>query len=106
MNQALIELALKRGRLIERIAGQRAVLARQLQPVQTALRLTNRTLLGICCGIRYVKRHPGTVVAASLMFIMLKPQHLWRWTRRSFIAWRAWRAWREQLVRFGWRARR
>lgn len=106
MNQALIELALKRGRLIERIAGQRAALARELQPVQTVLRLTDRTLAGVCGGIRYVKRHPGAVVAAGVMLIILKPRHVWRWARRSFIAWRAWHALREQIVLFGWRARR
>ena len=97
MNQQLIEIGIRRGRLIERIAMQREVLGRRMQPVQRTLHAADRTLAAVRTGSDYVKRHPGMVAAAVTLLLALKPRRLWRWGRRGFIAWRTWRVLRSEF---------
>ena len=44
MNQALVDIAIRRGRLIERIANQRAALHRDLQPICGVLHTADQTI--------------------------------------------------------------
>lgn len=100
MNQQLIEIGIRRGRLIERIATQRAILGRRVQPVHDVLDAADRTLAAVRTGTHYVKSHPGMVASVAALLVVLKPRRAWRWGRRTFIAWRTWRALREQLQHF------
>ncbi len=97
MNRQLIELGIRRGRLIERIATQRATLTRDLQPIHHALNTADRTLAAVRAGTDYVKRHPGLVAALVALFVVRKPRRAWRWGKRGFVAWRTWRTIRERL---------
>lgn len=97
MNQTLIEIGIQRGRLIERIATQRASLGQRMQPVHRVLNGADRTLAAVRSASNYVKRHPGTVAATLAVLVVLKPRRAWRWGRRSFVAWRTWHALREQF---------
>ncbi len=53
-------------------------------------------------GARWVQRYPEVVVGGLAMVAAARPrarQFLWRWARRSFVAWKLWRnglRWLEQ----------
>ena len=102
MNAPLIELAVRRGRLIERIATQRASLVRCVQPVARVLHVVDRTRGGVRTTTNRIKNHPAIVATALALLVILKPSRAWRWGRRSFVAWRAWRALRERFHAFAW----
>ncbi|MQY51842.1 hypothetical protein HCX48_04180 [Rhodocyclus tenuis] len=93
----LIDIGVRRGRLLERIARQRADLGAQLAPVRDGLRTTDRALTWVRLIADGVRRHPAVVAAAVAVFVVLKPVRLWRWGRRALFAWRAWRALRSRL---------
>lgn len=105
MNQRLIDIGIRRGRLIERIASQRALLGEQLQPVRSVLNATDRGIAGVRSGIAYLRQHPGIVIATVALLVILKPRRAWRWAQRGFVVWRTWRMVRDQLAAFGLRAR-
>ena len=105
MNSRLSELQLKRGRLLERIAGQRAALTQQVQPACAVLRKTDKVLGTVRRGVDYVAQHPSiaTLAVAGLFFV--KGGRVLNWSRRAFGAWRLWRSLSERLLEFGLRAR-
>lgn len=96
-----IELALKRGRLQERIASQRATLAAQVRPVTQALETADRGLAMARSGLDYIKHHPGQVGAAVVVLAVLRPGRVWRWGRRAFVAWGVWNRLRNRLENSG-----
>lgn len=103
MARRLIEIGIRRGRLIERIASQRQLLGQQMQPVRSALHGADRGVAGLRAGVDYVRQHAAIVLAAAALFVILKPRRSWRWAQRGFLAWRAWRAVRRQLATLGLR---
>ena len=100
MDQRLIDIGVRRGRLIERIASQRALLGQQMQPVHSILNATDRGLAGVRTGFAYLRQHPGIVVAAIVLLAVVKPRRAWRWARRSLIAWQTWRSLSARLAAF------
>ncbi|MBI4742679.1 MAG: hypothetical protein HY777_14270 [Betaproteobacteria bacterium] len=111
MSRQLTDLAVRRGRLIERIAFQRADLGRRAQPVQRALYGADRALAAVRKGSDYVRSHPGIVGSFVATFVaalaVLKPRRVWRWGRRGFVAWRTWTALRGKvasLAQGSWRS--
>ena len=101
MNQELIELAIKRGRLIERISNQRQLLARELQPLSDALQTADRATATVRTGTTYVKQHPEIVALGIAVLIVVKPARVWRWSKRGYFAWRAFGTLRRQLTDLG-----
>lgn len=97
MDQRLIELHLKRGQLLERIATQRHTLTRQVLPVRVALDAADRAISVARDGTRFVRQHPAGVTVLVAATVVLKPRVVWRWLRRGFIVWRSWRALRGLL---------
>ncbi|MHB1248927.1 MAG: YqjK family protein [Polaromonas sp.] len=97
MNQSLIELHQQRGRLLERIASQRAALAWQLQPLRSASDTADRVLALLRGGVEYLKSHPLPVALAVLALVLLKPRRALRWAGRGLFLWRSWRALRTWL---------
>jgi len=106
MSQRLIDIGVRRGRLLERIASQRSALAYQLAPIDNALSVADRALASLRRGTEYVRQHPGLALAALALLVIVKPSRAWRWARRGFIAWRSWVALRERLAVFGLRSGR
>jgi hypothetical protein len=99
MNQQLNRLLLKRGRLLERIATQRASLSRDLQPVNAALETTDRLLARVHAGVVYLKTHPAGVTALALAALyIVKPARVFRWSMRAFSTWQTWRIMRDKFV--------
>lgn len=96
MNRPLDDLHLRRGRLIERIAAQRATLIRDAQPVADTLHKADMVVARVHAATSYVKRHPSIALLAMGGLFVFKSDRLWRWTRRGFIAWRTWRTLRDR----------
>ncbi|MCK6406982.1 MAG: hypothetical protein L6Q60_13330 [Rhodocyclaceae bacterium] len=101
MAKTEVEIALARGRLQERIAGQRAALAVQMPPIADALGKADRAVATGRRGVAYVKTHPLQVGAALAFLAALRPRRAWRWGRRAFIAWSAWRKVRTHIAASG-----
>jgi hypothetical protein len=91
MNNSLSELHQQRGRLLERIAGQRVALARQLVPLQNASDAGSRAFAMLRGGLEYLKNHPLPVLLAIAALVLLKPRRAWRWLQGGLFLWRRWR---------------
>lgn len=105
MNRRLDELLLQRGRLIERIAGQRAVLHHDMVPVAAALDKTDAAVAWSRSAIASLRRHPVAVSLAAAGLLAIKGKTLLRWSKRAFSAWRTWRVVRSTLYNLGGRIR-
>lgn len=101
MNQELIELAVERGRLIERISSQRQRLGEELQPVGNALRTADRTFAAVRRGTIFVKEHPEAVTVGVALLIVVQPSRVWRWSKRGFFVWRTWKMLHRQISDLG-----
>ena len=97
MNQELIDLAIERGRLIERISNQRQLLGQQLQPLGAGLATADRAIASVRQGCAYVKQHPEMVAIGVAVLVVLQPRRVWRWSQRVFFVWRTWRMLRKQI---------
>lgn len=91
MNKSLFELLQQRGRLLERIASQRATLAHQLVPLQNASDASSRVFALLRGGLEYLKSHPLPVALAVLALVLLKPRRAWRVLQGGLLLWRRWR---------------
>lgn len=105
MNQPRIDLAIERGRLIERISNQRQRLGEQLQPVGASLQTADRAVTTLRNGSNYLKQHPEVVTVAVAVLVVVQPRRVWRWGKRGFFVWRSWRMLRRQLLDLGLLAR-
>lgn len=101
MNRQLNEINLRRGRLLERIAAQRADLERDLRPVRASLSRVDRVVGRIRSVTDYIKRHPSLVALGVAGLFMVRTDGAWRWTKRAFFVWRAWRAFGDKLTALG-----
>ena len=97
MNQDLIDVAIERGRLIERISSQRQLLGQQLQPLGAGLATAGRAIASIRQGSDCVKQHPEMVAIGVAVLVVLQPRRVWRWSQRVFFVWRTWRMLRKQI---------
>ncbi len=85
-----VELALEKQRLQFKAAAQRAALAGHVAGLKPLFDAADQ----ITAGARWVKHHPEVVAASVLLVAAVRSgvrRFLWRWGRRSFIAWRLWR---------------
>jgi hypothetical protein len=92
MNRRLDELLLRRGRLIERIAGQRRGLRRDFEPVASALGKADLAAAGVRSGVKYLRRHALASSAAAGFLLIFKGRATLRWARRAYSLWNSWRA--------------
>lgn len=98
MNQALIDIGIRRGRLLERIVHQRAALSRDVQPVCSVLHTADQAVARVRTVTGFLRSHPGLVLAAVALLVVLKPRRAWRLAKRGFVAWRLWLTLREQFA--------
>lgn len=105
MQKKLIELHLRHGQLIERIAHQRATLARETAPIQKVCDATDWALAATRSTLRQtselVRLHPVATAGVAAALIALKPRRAVRWLGRGLLVWRSWRMLRGWLPR-GW----
>jgi len=98
MNPGLNELHLRRGRLLERIAAQRAALRRDAQPVCAALYKTDRVLARVRSVVDYIRQHPSIAALAVAALFVIKGGRVWRLAKRGFVAWRIWQTFSNKLA--------
>ena len=91
MSRKIDELLLKRGRLIERIAGQRAALRQDFVPVAQSLDTVDRGVAGIQAGLAYVPRHALAFSSAAGVLLLFRGKSALRWSARVFSLWKSWR---------------
>jgi hypothetical protein len=87
----LIELAERRGRILERIAAQRAALAQDLAPLSQALAATRRVTERYRSVLAWLRERPlvtGLLVAGV---VLLRPQRSWRLARWGLLGWQLWK---------------
>ena len=89
-----LELAHRHGVLRARIDAQRAALARNIWPVESALAGADR----VREGIDWLKAHPEAVVAVTATVVVVSPKRAWRWGKRGYVLWRGWQAVRKSLL--------
>lgn len=89
----MIDLAVRRGALQERIAQQRRRVAADAWPVARALGVADRAAE----GVGWLKSHPAAVFAAVAGLIVVRPKRAWRLARRAFVLWSAWDSLRARL---------
>lgn len=87
----LIELAERRGRLRERIAAQRALLARDLAPMARALSFTGRLTDQTHRALAWLRARPVLTGALLAGVVLLRPRRTWRLTRWALLGWRLWK---------------
>lgn len=104
MSKSLAELHRQRGQLIERIAHQRATLAREATPLKAACDATDHVLTTVRITVRhaadFVRQHPAGFAGLVAAAVVLKPRRLVRWLGRAFLVWRSWRSLRGWLPRW------
>jgi hypothetical protein len=80
----LARLAARRSRLLDRIADQRAELARAAAPLQARLRLADQGIT----AFRSLRRRPGLIVLGALLVVAVRPRRVYTWLKRG---WRVWK---------------
>jgi hypothetical protein len=90
-SKSLAELERERGRLLERIAGQRSQLPVQFAPVAQLLQLGDKVGQTVQAGRDFVRRHPWVVSAFGALMVLRRPRSIGRWARRGLFVWRGWR---------------
>lgn len=105
MNRQLDDLLLQRGRLIERIASQRAALRNDFVPVSAVLDKADAAVSGVRSCVDYVRRHPVLVSAVAGTLLIFKGKTMLRWGGKAFSLWQSWRLVQDTLLGMGGRAR-
>lgn len=82
-----VALALRKQRLLDRIATQREQLAAGIEPLRRPLALAD-TLVQVGRG---VKQQPWIAGAAVFVLVVLRRRNLFRWVGRGWALWRGWR---------------
>lgn len=85
-----VELALAKQRLQFQATAERAALAEHLAGLQPLFDSADQ----VAAGARWVRHHPEALAGAVAVLAAVRPgarRFIWRWGRRSFMAWRLWR---------------
>jgi YqjK-like protein len=90
----LAQIHARRERLLARSAAQRDEMALLLAPLRGPLAVADH---GIAVA-QYARAHPGLVVIAAAVFVLLSPKRAFRWARRAFTVWRGYR-WAARALR-------
>jgi hypothetical protein len=99
MNRRLDDLLLRRGRLIERIAGQREAISRDFAPIGAALGKVDLAAAGVRSGLAYLHRHALAASALVGALLIFRGKGTWPWVKRAFSLWRSWRALHRSFAR-------
>ncbi len=87
MRDRLVQIRLRRERLVAKAAAQREVLAQDLETLAPAIRVVDRGLAGIV----WLRAHPGVLLVAGGVMLVLRPRRTLRWSIRLFSLWQGYR---------------
>ena len=82
MSKKLAKIAEHRLMLVAQAAQQRAVLAKNIVPLQSSLAFLDKSL----SIVRYIKSHPVLIIGITTLIGMLKPARAVKWLSESWIA--------------------
>lgn len=86
MNSRQIELALRK----QRLQLKSAILRDEFAAHATALSPLFAAGDKVHDGALWLRRNPEIAVAAGVALLVARPRTLFRWARRSVVAWQAW----------------
>lgn len=87
IEQRLIEIALRKGRLIARAEAQRAAIGQSVVQLRGPIEIADRGL----AAARFLRAHPVLVAAAVAAVVALRGRGLLSLAGRAFSVWRLWR---------------
>jgi glutathione S-transferase len=90
MDARQIEIYVQRGRLRERISVQRGQLAREVEPLSSALQTVDRTHEQLRLARAWLVTHPTIVTAAVVALLVWRPRSVLNVARWGYSAWRSW----------------
>jgi hypothetical protein len=93
-NARTLALVQQRDDLVERIAIERVVIARN----SASLRRLSRTIDKVRDAIRYLKSHPEALLLPVAIIVVSRPQRLLAFTISAFGLWRMARMWRRRIL--------
>ena len=93
MNRRLVQIRVRRERLLARAAAQRDEVALLVGRLRGPLAIADRGVV----AVQYVREHPGAVLLAVAALVVLSPRRAFRWARRALLVWRGYR-WALELV--------
>ena len=84
----IIDIMVKRERLLARCATQRDDLTLLAQQLEGPLKVADRAV----AAVHYLRRHPVVLGAAVALLAAIERRRLWIWARRGFVVWRTYRS--------------
>ena len=90
MNSRMLELALRKQRLLTQSASQRRQFAAQAQGLQPLFSGADK----VAAGVQWLRQHPALVAVTSAAFFVLRPRFLVRLAMRGFSTWQMLQAFR------------
>lgn len=91
----LIDIMVKRERLLAQCAAQRDDLALLAQQLHGPLQVADRVIT----GVNYLRRHPLVAGIAVVLFAVIERRNLLQWVQRGFVVWRTYRLFRNSRLR-------
>ena len=79
------EIRTRRAQLMARAAVERERISVQLSAWEAPLALVDKSI----SAVRYARQHPEWIVAALVLFAVLRPKRALTWARNGLIAWRS-----------------
>lgn len=89
--EPLIDIVVKRERLLARCAAQRDELSLLAGQFDAPLKVADRAV----AAVGFLRRHPLVLGIAGALFAAVERRHFWTWARRGFVVWRSYRALRD-----------
>jgi len=83
MNRTLLQIAARREQLLARTALQRGLLAQVVEPWRMPLSLADQGIT----ALRYLKRHPASIVSVTAVLVVLRPKRIATWLGRAWVSW-------------------
>ncbi|MDO8349960.1 MAG: YqjK-like family protein [Gallionella sp.] len=83
MNKKLTRIAERRERLIAQSAAQRIALAKDIELWRVPLARVDQGLT----ALRFVKKHPATLVVGGVLFAALRLHRAGKWLQLSWVTW-------------------
>ena len=93
----LIDIMVKRERLLARCAAQRNDVAALAQRWQGPLRVADHVL----GAVQYVRGNPVVAGVAAALLVVIERRHLWKWGQRGYVVWRSYGALKKYLIKSG-----
>ena len=87
----VIDIMVKRERLLARCAAQRDELSSLAVQFATPLKVADRAV----AAVDFLRRHPLVLVVAGAFFAAVERRRSWTWVKRGFVVWRSYRALRD-----------